>query len=120
MGMLDGKAALVTGAGRGIGRGIGIALAQAGAKVVINDLGASLSREGTEKTTADQLVDEIITAGGEASANYGSVSVFDQATAMVEQVVSTYGKIDILVNVAGILRYRMIFNMTEAECDAVM
>src|SRR5438093_4559672 len=120
MGMLSGKTALVTGAGRGIGRGIGIALAAAGAKVVINDLGASLSGEGEEKSPADQVVDEILTAGGEASTNYGSVSDFDQATEMVEQVVRTYGKIDILVNVAGILRDRMIFNMTEAEWDAVV
>src|SRR5205807_1580666 len=69
---------------------------------------------------ADQVVDEILTAGGEASTNYGSVADFDQATEMVEQVVKTYGKIDILVNVAGILRDRMIFNMTEAEWDAVI
>jgi len=120
MGLLDGKAALVTGAGRGIGRGIGIALASAGAKVVINDLGATLSGEGEESSPADQVVDEILSGGGEAVTNYGSVADFDQATEMVEQVVRTYGKIDILVNVAGILRDRMIFNMTEAEWDAVI
>jgi len=120
MGMLDGKAALVTGAGRGIGRGIALALAKAGAKVVVNDLGTSLSGEGTETLPADQVVDEILTNGGEAVTNRGNVAKFDDATEMVEQVVRTFGKIDILVNVAGILRDRMIFNMTEPEWDAVI
>jgi NAD(P)-dependent dehydrogenase (short-subunit alcohol dehydrogenase family) len=120
MGLLEGKAALVTGSGRGIGRGIALALAQAGAKVVVNDLGVSLSGEGSEKLPADVVVDEIVSAGGAAVANYGSVADFDQATEMVEQVVSAFGRIDILVNVAGILRDRMIFNMTEAEWDAVI
>src|SRR6266568_3760026 len=118
--MLDGKAALVTGAGRGIGRGIALALAKAGAKVVVNDLGTSLSGEGTETLPADQVVDEILTNGGMAVTNRGNVATFDDATAMVEQVVSAFGRIDILVNVAGILRDRMIFNMTEAEWDAVI
>jgi NAD(P)-dependent dehydrogenase (short-subunit alcohol dehydrogenase family) len=120
MGLLDGKAALVTGAGRGIGRGIALALAHAGAKVVVNDLGTSLSGEGTETLPADQVVDEILTNGGMAVTNRGNVAKFDDATEMVEQVVSTFGRIDILVNVAGILRDRMIFNMTEAEWDAVI
>src|SRR3712207_6715839 len=120
MGMLDGKAALVTGSGRGIGRGIALALAEAGAKVVVNDLGVSLSGEGAEKMPADQVVDEILTAGGVAVANHDSVADFDRATAMVEQVVDAFGRIDILVNVAGILRDRMIFNMTEDEWDAVI
>ena len=120
MGMLDGKAALVTGSGRGIGRGIAMALAAAGAKVVVNDLGVTLDGEGEEKTPADQVVDEILTKGGVAVTNYGSVSDWDQAHAMVDQVVEAFGKIDILVNVAGILRDRMIFNMTEAEWDAVV
>src|SRR3954471_10902962 len=120
MGLLDGKAALVTGSGRGIGRGIAIALAKAGAKVIVNDLGATLDGEGEEKTPADQVVDEILTNGGMAVTNYGSVADWDQAHQMVDQVVDTFGKIDILVNVAGILRDRMIFNMTEAEWDAVV
>src|SRR5918911_725133 len=120
MGLLDGKNALVTGAGRGIGRGIAIALAKAGAKVVVNDLGVSLSGEGEEKTPADLVVDEIISNGGTAVTNYANVADYDAATAMVQQVIDTFGTIDILVNVAGILRDRMIFNMTEAEWDAVI
>jgi NAD(P)-dependent dehydrogenase (short-subunit alcohol dehydrogenase family) len=120
VGLLDGKAALVTGAGRGIGRGIALALAQAGAKVVVNDLGTSLSGEGQEALPADQVVDEILTGGGTAEVNRGNVASFTDATDMVEQVVSSFGRIDILVNVAGILRDRMIFNMTEAEWDAVI
>src|SRR5512145_2108314 len=120
MGMLDGKTALVTGAGRGIGKGIAIALAAAGAKVVVNDLGATLDGAGGERGPADVVVDEIRKAGGTAEANYGSVADFGQGTAMVEQVAKAWGKIDILVHVAGILRDRMIFNMTEAEWDAVI
>src|SRR3981081_4527474 len=118
MAMLEGKAALVTGAGRGIGRGIALALAQAGARVVVNDLGTSLSGEGAEALPADQVVDEILTNGGTAEVNRGNVASFDDATDMVEQVVRSFGRIDILVNVAGILRDRMIFNMTAAEWDA--
>ena len=120
MGMLDGKAALVTGAGRGIGRGIAIALARAGARVVVNDLGASLAGEGGDTRPAAQVVDEIVKAGGTAAPNFGSVADFAEATAMVEQVIRTYGRIDILVHVAGILRDRMIFNMAEGEWDAVI
>jgi NAD(P)-dependent dehydrogenase (short-subunit alcohol dehydrogenase family) len=120
MGMLDGKTALVTGAGRGIGRGIAIALAEAGAKVVVNDLGTGLDGVGQASNQADTVVREIVQAGGTAAANYGSVADFAQATAMVEQVVKTWGRIDILVNVAGILRDRMIFNMTKEEWDAVI
>src|SRR5262245_57962834 len=120
MGLLDGKAALVTGAGRGIGRGIALALAQAGAKVVVNDLGTSLSGEGAESQPANQVVDEILSHGGQAVTNAGNVASFTDATEMVDQVVKTFGRIDILVNVAGILRDRMLFNMTEAEWDAVI
>jgi NAD(P)-dependent dehydrogenase (short-subunit alcohol dehydrogenase family) len=120
MGMLDGKTAVVTGSGRGIGRGIAIALARAGAKVVVNDLGASLDGEGNERGPADQVVDEIVKAGGVAAANYGSVADFAQATAMVEQATKAWGRLDILVHVAGILRDRMLFNMSEAEWDAVI
>src|SRR5215467_449630 len=103
MGMLDGKTALVTGAGRGIGRGIALALAAAGAKVVVNDLGASLSGEGVEKAPAQTVVDEIVKYGGTAQANYGSVADFGQAAAMVQQAIEAWGRIDIVVHVAGIL-----------------
>jgi NAD(P)-dependent dehydrogenase (short-subunit alcohol dehydrogenase family) len=120
MGMLDGKTALVTGAGRGIGRGIAIALARAGAKVVVNDLGASLDGQGVLRGPADDVVNEIAKAGGVAAPNYGSVADYEQANAMVDQVVKAWGRIDILVNVAGILRDRMIFNMTKEEWDAVI
>src|SRR3989449_2404890 len=120
MGMLSGKTALVAGAGRGIGRGIAIALAAAGAKVVVNDLGASLSGEGVEATPAQAVVNEIVKAGGTAQPDYGSVADFAQASAMVQQAIDAWGRIDIVVHVAGILRDRMIFNMTEAEWDAVL
>jgi NAD(P)-dependent dehydrogenase (short-subunit alcohol dehydrogenase family) len=110
----------VTGAGRGIGRGIAIAMAKAGAKVIVNDLGASLAGEGKDTTPAQKVVDEIVKAGGVAEANYGNVADFGQAGAMVQQAVDRWGRIDIVVNVAGILRDRMLFNMTEAEWDAVI
>src|SRR5213595_997084 len=120
MGMLDGKSALVTGAGRGIGRGTALALAGEGAKVVVNDLGASLAGEGGDTRPADQVVSEIVKAGGAAVPNHGSVADLAEAAAMVEQAIRTYGRIDILVHVAGILRDRMLFNMSEAEWDAVI
>src|SRR5689334_13131775 len=107
MGLLDGKNAVVTGAGRGIGRGIAIALARAGANVVVNDLGTSLSGEGTEAQPANQVVDEILTSGGKAVTNPGNVASYDDATELIEQCVREFGRIDILVNVAGILRDRM-------------
>jgi NAD(P)-dependent dehydrogenase (short-subunit alcohol dehydrogenase family) len=120
MGMLDGKTALVTGAGRGIGRGIAMALAAAGAKVVVNDLGATLDGAGGDRSPADVVVREIQAVGGTAQANYGNVADFAQGTEMVEQVVKAWGRIDVLVHVAGILRDRMVFNMSEAEWDAVL
>jgi NAD(P)-dependent dehydrogenase (short-subunit alcohol dehydrogenase family) len=120
MGMLDGKTAVVTGAGRGIGRGIAIALAQAGAKVVVNDLGVNLSGVGADASPANQVVDEIRKAGGVAVPHHGSVVDFRQAADMVEQAVTTWGRLDILVNVAGNLRDRMIFNMSEEDWDAVL
>src|SRR5258708_38352112 len=114
MGMLDGKAALVTGAGRGIGRGIALALAKAGAKVVVNDLGTSLSGEGTETLPADQGVDEILTNGGEAVTNRGNVAKLYDATEMVQHGERTFVKTDIPVNDAHILTDRLCFNITEA------
>jgi NAD(P)-dependent dehydrogenase (short-subunit alcohol dehydrogenase family) len=120
MGMLEGRTALVTGAGRGIGRGIAMALAAEGAKVVVNDLGAKLDGEGVDTSPADVVAREIQKLGGTAAANYGSVADWDQAHAMVDQVVKLWGRLDILVNVAGILRDRMIFNMTKEEWQAVL
>src|SRR5438874_909939 len=113
MAMLDGKTALVTGAGRGIGRGIALALAGAGAKVVVNDIGASLAGEGGDRSPADAVVREIKAAGGVAEANYGNVADFVHGTEMVEQVAKAWGRIDLLVHVAGILRDRMVFKVAE-------
>jgi NAD(P)-dependent dehydrogenase (short-subunit alcohol dehydrogenase family) len=120
MGMLDGKTAVITGAGRGIGRGIALAFAGAGARVVVNDVGASVAGEGAERGPADRVVAEIITAGGEAVADHGSVTDLRAAGAMIERAVATWGRLDILVNVAGNLRDRMIFNMSEEDWDTVV
>jgi NAD(P)-dependent dehydrogenase (short-subunit alcohol dehydrogenase family) len=117
---LDGKVALVTGAGRGIGREHALALAQAGAQVVVNDLGGSLAGEGQDATPAQSVVNEIVAAGGEAVANYDDVSDFTGAESMVGRAIDRYGRLDILVNNAGILRDRMLVNMTEDEWDAVI
>jgi NAD(P)-dependent dehydrogenase (short-subunit alcohol dehydrogenase family) len=117
---LDGKVAIVTGAGRGIGREHALALARAGAKVVVNDLGASITGEGTDATPAQEVVNEIVGAGGQAVANYDDVSDFDAAAHMVERAVERFGRLDILVNNAGITRDRMLVNMTEDEWDDVV
>ena len=119
-GICDGRVVIVTGAGRGLGRAHALAFARAGAKVVVNDLGTGLDGEGTATCPAATVVDEIVKAGGTAVPNYGSVADFKQATEMVEQAVTAWGRIDILVNVAGILRDRMIFNMSKEEWDAVL
>ncbi|MGA7670813.1 MAG: SDR family NAD(P)-dependent oxidoreductase [Nitrolancea sp.] len=119
MGKLDGKAALVTGAGRGIGRAVAMQLASEGANVVVNDLGTSLGGEGTDQSIAQQVVNEIKAAGGNAVANTSSITDYDAAGEMIQQAVDNFGKIDIVVNVAGILRDRMIFNMSEDEFDIV-
>ena len=117
---LDGKVAIVTGAGRGIGREHALMLAQAGAKVVVNDLGGSTAGEGSDTTPAQSVADEIKAAGGEATANYDNVADFQGAENMVKQAISDFGGLDILVNNAGILRDRMLVSMTEAEWDAVI
>jgi NAD(P)-dependent dehydrogenase (short-subunit alcohol dehydrogenase family) len=119
MGNLDGKSALITGAGRGIGRAIALVMAEEGASVVVNDLGTGLDGAGNDASLAQMVVDEITSKGGKAVANTDSVADFDAAGRMVQQAVDEFGKIDVVVNVAGILRDRMIFNMTEEEYDAV-
>ncbi|HAX24623.1 MAG TPA: short-chain dehydrogenase [Chloroflexi bacterium] len=120
MGRLDGKVALVTGAGRGIGRGIALLMAQEGAAVVVNDLGTGLAGEGADVSVAQQVVNEIEAVGGKGLANTDSITDYDAVGAMVESAIDHFGKLDIVVNVAGILRDRMIFNMDEAEWDAVV
>jgi NAD(P)-dependent dehydrogenase (short-subunit alcohol dehydrogenase family) len=118
--VLDGKVAIVTGAGRGIGREHALALARAGAKVVVNDLGGSLAGDGSDLAPAEQVVAEIRSAGGEAVANGDNVADFAGAERLVRQAVDELGRLDILVNNAGILRDRMLVNMTEEEWDAVI
>ncbi|HYN35391.1 MAG TPA: SDR family oxidoreductase [Actinomycetota bacterium] len=120
MSSLDGKVAIVTGAGRGIGRGHAIALAEAGAKIVVNDLGGSSAGEGTDQSPAQQVADEIKGFGGEAVANYDNVADFQGAENLVKQAVDEFGRLDILVNNAGIIRDRMIVNLSEDEWDAVI
>ncbi len=119
MGILDGKVAIVTGAGHGIGRGHALELAKHGAKVVVNDLGGSVTGEGTGKD-ADLTVDIIHERGGEAVANYDDVADFEGAGRMVRQAADAYGQLDVLVNNAGIVRDSAIWNMTEADFDAVL
>ena len=119
MGVLDGKMAAVTGAGRGIGRGIALMFAREGAKVVVNDLGGAA--DGTDSSkVADEVVDEIRLAGGEAVANYESVATVEGGQAIFQTAMDSFGALDILVNNAGILRDRTIFNMEEEEWDAVI
>ena len=120
MGMLDGRTAIVTGAGRGIGRAEALLLAAEGARVVVNDRGAALEGGGTDTTVAQQVVGEITSAGGEAVANGDDVATWDGARDLVQQAIDRFGRLDILVNNAGILRDRMSFNMEEADWDAVV
>jgi NAD(P)-dependent dehydrogenase (short-subunit alcohol dehydrogenase family) len=119
-GALEGKVAIVTGAGRGIGRCEALALSAQGASVVVNDLGGDFSGEGRDERPAQQVVDEIAAAGGKAVANHESVSDWAAAEGLVNQAIETFGRLDILVNNAGILRDKMSFNMSEADWDAVI
>ncbi|HXH55860.1 SDR family NAD(P)-dependent oxidoreductase [Iamia sp.] len=119
MGMLDGKVAIVTGAGRGIGRGHAMELARHGARVVVNDLGGSVGGEGAGRD-ADATVAIIEARGGEAVANYENVADHEGAGRMVAQAVDTYGRLDILVTNAGIVRDAAIWNMSESDFDAVI
>lgn len=120
MGCLDGKVAIVTGSGRGIGREEATALAKHGAKVVVNDAGVHYNGTGKSSRPADEVVEEIKKMGGEAVANYDSVTDFQGAKKIIQTALDNFGQLDILVNNAGILRDRMIFNMSEEEWDAVI
>jgi NAD(P)-dependent dehydrogenase (short-subunit alcohol dehydrogenase family) len=120
MGILDGKIAIVTGAGHGVGRGEALELANEGAKVVVNDLGGSVSGEGADKRPAEEVAELIRGRGGEAVANYDDVGDWAGAKNLIAQAVENFGGLDILVNNAGILRDKMLFSMTEEDFDAVI
>jgi NAD(P)-dependent dehydrogenase (short-subunit alcohol dehydrogenase family) len=120
MGALDGRVAIITGAGRGLGREHALLFASEGAKVVVNDLGGDSHGEGSDATPAQQTVADIVAAGGEAVVNGDNVADWDGAERLVRQAIDTFGDLHVLVNNAGILRDRVIINMTEAEWDAVI
>ena len=118
--LVEGRVAVVTGAGRGIGREHALMLASHGAKVVVNDLGGATDGTGTDQSPAEEVVEEIKGMGGEAVVNGGNVADFDEAKAMIQQAVETFGGLDILINNAGILRDRMVFSMSESDWDGVI
>ena len=120
MGALDGRTAVVTGSGRGIGREIALLLGRSGANVVVNDPGVNVDGTGEDKGPADEVANEIVAAGGVAIANFDSVATVDGGENMIKQAVDEYGRVDSVVHVAGILRDRMVFNMTKDERDSVI
>jgi NAD(P)-dependent dehydrogenase (short-subunit alcohol dehydrogenase family) len=120
MTLLDGKVAIVTGAGHGIGRAHALELAKHGAKVVVNDLGTSVTGDGADEKAADLTVELVAARGGEAVANYDDVADYEGAGRLVQQAVDTYGRLDVLVNNAGIVRDTAIWNMSEQDFDAVI
>ena len=117
---LEGRVAIVTGSGRGIGRDTALQLADEGAAVVINDLGGSLEGEGSDLSPAQKVVEEIKSSGGNAVASGESVAEFNTAEKIVQTAIDNFGRVDIMCHVAGILRDRMVFNMTEEEWDSVL
>ena len=118
--LVEGKVALITGAGRGIGREHALMLAWHGAKIVVNDLGGDAGGVGTDVTPAQSVVDEIVAMGGEAVVNGSNVADFNAAKEMIDQAVDTFGDINIVINNAGILRDRMLFSLTEDDWDSIM
>src|ERR1700730_1811388 len=120
MGALDGRVAIITGAGRGLGREHALLFAAEGARVVVNDLGGAMDGSGDDRTPAQQVADEIRNMGGEAVANADNVAEWEGGQRLVNAAVETFGDLHVLVNNAGILRDRVLVNMTEAEWDAVI
>src|SRR5256885_8488945 len=120
MGLLDGKVAVITGAGRGIGRTEALLLASEGASVVVNDVGAAVSGESSEERPAEEVVNEIKAAGGNAVPNFDDITSWEGGQRLIQQATEQLGGLDILVNNAGILRDRMSFNMEEVDWDAVI
>ena len=117
---LEGKVAVVTGAGRGVGRGVALLLAEEGAKVVVNDLGSDVDGTGSSHGPADSVVAEIQANGGEAVANYDNMALIEGGEAVIQQAVDAYGQVDALVNSVGMLRDRMIWQMTPDDWHRVM
>jgi NAD(P)-dependent dehydrogenase (short-subunit alcohol dehydrogenase family) len=119
-GICEGRVCVITGAGRGIGREYALMLAEQGAKVVVNDLGGDRTGEGVDATPAQEVVAEIEAMGGEAVANGADVADYEAAGAMIQQAIDAFGRLDVVVNNAGILRDRMLVNMAEEEWDSVI
>src|SRR3954470_4029968 len=120
MALLDGKVTVVTGAGNGIGRASALLFAREGAQVVVNDLGGSRDGSGSEAAAADAVVAEIIAQGGQAIANYDSVATKEGADAIIESAIKAFGRIDVLLNNAGILRDKTLLKMSLDEWQAVL